>query len=81
MLALAEYEDGLCKECGGPPSVCQSPDADRNNPRATWIYWPKTLGECAITTAGRLWKQADDDKRALIPGVIRVRRGSPKPPQ
>jgi hypothetical protein len=81
MLALAEYEDNLCPHCGGPPGRCQDEDANRNNNRATWIYWPKTLGECAVTTAGRLWKQDPEDKRALIPGVIRVRRGSPRPPQ
>lgn len=81
MLALAEYEADLCTECGSPKSVCQDPDSDRRNPRAKWIYWPKSLGECHVTTAGRLFKQKEDDGRALIRGVIRVRRGSPKPPQ
>ncbi|NIL57084.1 hypothetical protein [Salinispora arenicola] len=84
MLALDAYEADLCPHCGGPSSVCQSADADRNNPRATWIYWPISPAECAISTAMRVGKpQLDklnpDGRRALIPRAVRVRRGAAKP--
>ncbi len=79
MLALAEYDANTCPHCGGPSEVCQSKDADRNNPRAQWIYWPVSPAECAVTTAMRLHKQDPDEARALIPRVVRVRRGSPRP--
>lgn len=79
MLALAAYEADLCPHCGGPSSVCQSPDANRTDPHAKWIYWAVTPAECAIATAIRMHPQDPDDRRALIPRVVRVRRGSPKP--
>lgn len=82
MLAYAEFEAGLCQYCGGPSELCQSRDADRNNPRATWIYWPTTPAECAVTTAARVWadKRDPNDRRAMVPKVVRQRRGTPRPP-
>lgn len=79
MLALAEWEAGLCQFCGGDPAECQSPDADRNNPRATWIYHAKLPRECHVGTAARQHKQGKDDHRALIPQVVKQRRGTPAP--
>ncbi len=28
MLALAEYEDGLCPRCGMPREICQAPESE-----------------------------------------------------
>lgn len=80
MLALAEYEAGLCACCGGDPAVCQSPDADRNNPRATYIYWPLPPNECNIGTALKVGeKEFGNPAKALVPRVVRARRGDPRP--
>jgi len=79
MLALAEWEAGRCQMCGGDPGECQSPDADRNNPQATWIFQPALPVECHRTTASRLMRQDPNDHRALIPRVVKLRRGEPAP--
>ena len=79
MLALAEWEAGRCPVCHGDPAECQSPDADPNNPYATWIYHPKLPRVCHVGTAARRHKPKPDDNRALIPQVVRQRRGEPAP--
>lgn len=79
MLALAEWEATRCPICGGDPKECQDPAADRNNPYGKWVWWPKPPRECHVGTAMRLWEQKPDDKRALIPQVVKQRRGEPAP--
>lgn len=81
MLALAEWEDGRCPICGGDPKECQDFDADPDNPHATWIYRPKLPKVCHVGTALRKADHAQkpDDKRALIPQVVKQRRGDPAP--
>lgn len=80
MLALAEWEAARCPVCGGDPAECQDFDADPDNPRAKWIYHPKLPKVCHVGTAARkAGTQKPDDKRALIPQVIKQRRGEPAP--
>lgn len=79
MLALAEWERSRCPVCTGDPGECQSADADRNNPHAQWIYHPDLPVECHVGTAARLVTQKPDDRRALIPRVVKRRRGEPAP--
>lgn len=81
MLALAEYEAGLCPICGGPVEDCQSPDVDGNNPLATWKWQSQLPVECHKTTALRRGGPMDpSDTRALIGTVRRVPRGTPGGP-
>lgn len=80
MLALAEYEAGLCPHCGNPTSVCQDPDSDRNNPHAKWIYWALPPAVCNIGTAMKAGqKEYDHPDKAVISRVARTRRGEPRP--
>jgi len=80
MIALAEWEADRCPVCGGDPADCQSPDADRNNPRSTWIYRAGLPVECHRGTARRIAvdrhaKDAPDDRRALLFPVEKRPRG------
>jgi len=77
MLALRIWESRRCPVCGGNPDDCQSPDADRNNPHATWIYQPDLPVECHVGTAARIGAAKPDERRALIPQVRKRRRGQP----
>lgn len=79
MLAYDEWEAARCPICGGDPAECQDPDADRNNPYGKWVWWPKLPRVCHVGTAMRMWQQKPDDKRAVIPQVVRQRRGDPAP--
>ncbi|GAA4439369.1 hypothetical protein [Phytohabitans houttuyneae] len=79
MLAYAEWEAARCPVCGGDPAECQDPLADKDNPRGKWVYWPKLPKVCHVGTAARLYNQKPDDKRALIPQVVKQRRGEPAP--
>lgn len=78
MMALGEWEDSRCPICGGDPEMCQSPDADRNNPQGKWVWWP-SLRECHVGTAVRTIEHKPEDRRALIPKAVRKRRGEPGP--
>lgn len=77
VLAYMEWEASRCPACGGDPAECQSPDADPHNPYAKWIYRAELPAECYVSSAARSNAPDPADKRALIPRVRRVPRGTP----
>ncbi|WP_285787769.1 hypothetical protein [Micromonospora sp. NBRC 101691] len=82
MVALDEYESGLCKQCGQPLEETTKPEYDFNNPFGVALYEaaPNTPVQCHCCAA---LQRSERDTNALNPqfpgamlhAVRLVRRG------
>ncbi|PWR08571.1 hypothetical protein DKT68_15250 [Micromonospora acroterricola] len=72
MVALEEYEAGLCKRCGHDLAESTDPAHDYNNPTATAVYLPApgTPVQCHCCAALERSEQAVAAQNPQFPAAI-----------
>lgn len=72
LVALEEYEQGLCKRCGTAVEESTDPAHDYNNPLATAVYLPApgTPAQCHCCAALERSEQQTAAQNPLHPGAM-----------
>lgn len=72
MVALEEYEQGLCKRCGNPLEETTDPGHDFNNPLAKAVYLPApgTPVQCHCCAALERSEQQTNAQNPQFPAAM-----------